>query len=209
METVFNFKFLILILGFELALNSAIAQETKIINDSIFSKVLNEQRKIKTYLPEEYKPGSDTKYDVVYLLDGEMHFDDFSFIYKFASNEKLIPSLILVALPNTYLNEVNMRDRDFLPEKTPENNKAGGVDNFIAFFKNELIPFIDKKLLTSGDNSLFGHSLGGVFTMYVQLKKPDLFTNYYCSDPGFPWNNRRIITMAMETANKRSYAIGV
>ena len=105
-------------MGFVLALNTALAQEPTIINDSIFSKVLNEQRKIKICLPEEYKPGSDAKYDVVYLLDGEMHFDDFLFIYKFARNEKLLPPLILVAIPNTYTSEGNMRDRDFLPEKT-------------------------------------------------------------------------------------------
>ena len=128
-----------------------------------------------------------------------MHLDDFSFIYKFARNEKLLPPLILVAIPNTYTNERNMRDRDFLPEKTPENNKAGGANNFIAFFKNELIPYINKKLPTSGDNSLFGHSLGGLFAMYVLLKEPGLFSNYYCSDPAFPWNNRRIITIATET----------
>ena len=46
---------------------------------------------------------------------------------------------------------------------------------------------------------MYGHSLGGVFTMYVLLKDPGLFSNYYCSDPAFPWNNRRIITMATET----------
>lgn len=180
-------------------LNTALAQETSIISDSIFSKVLSEQRKIKVLIPEEYNPSSHTKYDVVYLLDGEMHFDDFSFIYRFARHEKLIPPLILVALPNTYTNEGNMRDRDFLPEKTTGNKKAGGANNFIAFLKNELIPYIDKKLPNSGDNSLFGHSLGGVFTMYVLLEEPRLFTNYLCSDPAFPWSNKRIITMATET----------
>jgi len=51
-------------------------------------------------------------------------------------------------------------------------------------------------------NSLFGHSLGGLFTMYVLLREPGLFTNYYCSDPAFPWNNERIITMAEETFTK-------
>ena len=96
------------------------------------------------------------------LLDGEIHFDDFLFIYKFAKNEKFLPPLILIALPNTYTSEGNMRDRDFLPEKTTDNAKAGGANNFIAFLKNELIPYINKKLPTSGDNSLFGHSLGGV-----------------------------------------------
>ena len=61
MKIIFKFKFLILMIGFALALNKALAQESSIINDSIFSKVLNEQRKIKICLPEEYKPGSDAK----------------------------------------------------------------------------------------------------------------------------------------------------
>jgi predicted alpha/beta superfamily hydrolase len=195
----FTFRFLIMIMGPVSALKTVSAQEPIIINDSIFSKVLNEERKIMICLPEEYKPGSDAKYDVVYLLDGEVHVDVFSFLYKFARKEKLLPPLILVSIPNTFTQEGNMRDRDFLPEKTTENNKAGGANNFIDFFKNELIPYIDKKFSTSGDNSLFGHSLGGLFTFYVLLKEPDLFSNYYCSDPAFPWNNRRIITMAFET----------
>jgi predicted alpha/beta superfamily hydrolase len=199
MKTDFAYKFLIMILGVVLASNAALAQETIIINDSIFSKSLNEQRKIKICLPAEYKQGSEAKYDVVYLLDGEVHFDIFSFLYNFVRNEKLVPPLILVAIPNKYTNEGNMRDRDFLPEKTTENNKAGGANNFIAFLKSELIPYIDKKLSTSGDNSLFGHSLGGLFTFYVLLKEPELFSNYYCSDPAFAWNNRRIISMATET----------
>ena len=183
---------------FVLVLNSATARELAIINDSIFSNVLNEQRKIKICLPEGYNPDSDAKYDVVFITDGETHFDDFSFIYRFTSREKLIPPLILVAIPNTFTIEGNMRDRDFLPETTTENTKASGADNFIAFLKNELIPYVNSKFPASGDNSLFGHSLGGLFTMYVLLKEPSLFNTYYCSDPAFPWNNGRIITMADE-----------
>ena len=66
-----------------------------------------------------------------------------------------------------------MRDRDFLPEKTTDNLKAGGANNFVAFFKNELIPYINKKLPATGDNSLFGHSLGGrVYNVCSYLKSP-------------------------------------
>ena len=100
------------------ALNTTLAQEPIIINDSIFSKVLNEERKIKICFPKEYKPGSNTKYDVVYIIDGETHFDDFLFIISLPKSEKFIPPLILIAIPNTYTNEDNMRDRDFLREKT-------------------------------------------------------------------------------------------
>jgi predicted alpha/beta superfamily hydrolase len=199
MQIICKFKFLILMTDFVLALNIASAQQPAIINDSLYSKALNEQRKITICLPEEYKPGSNTRYDVVYIIDGELHLNDFLFIYKFAKRENFLPPLILIALPNTYTSQGNMRDRDFLPDKTSDNEKAGGANNFIAFLKDELMPYIDKKLPTRGENSLFGHSLGGLFTMYVLLKEPGLFTNYYCSDPAFPWSNRRIITMAEET----------
>ncbi len=203
-KTVFKPRSLFLILGCVPLLYTALAQENTIIDDSIFSSVLNEQRNLKILVPSAYKPGSGTTYDVVYVLDGERHFDDFSFIYEFARKENLIPPLILVALPNTYTREGNMRDRDFLPEKTPGNLKAGGADRFIAFLKDELIPYIDKKLSTSGDNSLYGHSLGGLFAFYVLLSNPHLFSNYYCSDPAFPWNERRMITMATETFRNTS-----
>jgi predicted alpha/beta superfamily hydrolase len=188
-------RFLILISCCILTGNT-LAQETVIINDSVFSHVLNEQRKIRILLPEEYNPASDDKFDVVYLLDGEAHFDDFSFIYEFARKEKLLPPLILVAILNTYTDKGSMRDRDFLPLKTPGNEKGGGADNFMAFLRDELIPYIGKKYPSGGDNSLYGHSLGGLFSFYVMLKEPDLFSNYYCSDPAFPWNDRYIISMA-------------
>jgi predicted alpha/beta superfamily hydrolase len=199
MKIAFRFKFLLLLMSFVPAINTAPAQEPAIINDSVFSEVLNEQRKIKIYLPEEYKPGSGEKYDVVYITDGETHFDDFLYIYTFARGERFLPPLILIAIQNTYTSEGSMRNRDFLPEKITGTTKSGRADKFIAFLKNELIPYINKKLPASGDNSLFGHSLGGLFTMYVLLKEPGLFTNYYCSDPAFPWDNRHIITMAEET----------
>jgi predicted alpha/beta superfamily hydrolase len=204
MKIIIRFKFIILLLGLVNALNTASSQELAIINDSIFSKVLNEQRNLKIYLPAEFKPGSGKKFDIVYILDGETHFDDFLYIYKFARYQNYLPPLILIALPNRYTIEGNTRDRDFLPEKTFDNQKPGGANAFINFLKNELIPYINTKLPASGDNSLFGHSLGGLFTMYVLLKEPGLFTNYYCSDPAFPWNNRGIITMTEDTFKNKS-----
>jgi predicted alpha/beta superfamily hydrolase len=203
MKSFFRLKCIILMFGSVLTvLNSARSQDLSIINDSIFSNNLNEQRKIKVYFPEEYAPGSDAKYDAVYILDGEIHFNDFLYIYKFARRENFLPPLILVAISNTFTAEGNMRDRDFTPGKTITDLKAGGAETFMAFLKNELLPYVDKKYPVSGDNSLFGHSLGGLFTMYVLLKEPDLFTTYYCSDPAFPWNDRRIIAMTRETFGK-------
>ncbi|MDD4032498.1 MAG: alpha/beta hydrolase-fold protein [Bacteroidales bacterium] len=184
------------ILGF---LNGLCAQDHVIINDSIYSESLKEQRSLKISLPEKYNPDSVAKYDVAYLIDGEWNLDLFSFIADFTKGENYIPSMILVAIPNTYIDGVNMRDRDFLPEKMMGNPRAGGGDHFLAFLKNELRPYIDKKYHTSGNNFLYGHSYGGLFTMYTLLKEPGLFNAYFCSDPSFFWNNHFMVNLAKKT----------
>lgn len=84
MKSVIRLRFFILIIGSVLAQSNSIAQQHLILNDSVISKVLNEQRDLKIYLPGEIRTGSVAKYDVVYILDCETHFDDFLFISNFA-----------------------------------------------------------------------------------------------------------------------------
>jgi predicted alpha/beta superfamily hydrolase len=196
-------KSLKVMLGFALFFTTLIgtskAQNLPEISDSLYSNVLKEQRSIKIRLPEQYKQGSDQKFEVIYMIDGEWNMETYSFIFNFAKGENFVPPVILVAIPNTYINGANMRDRDFLPQKVADNQLAGGADNMIAFLKNELIPYINKKYPTNGDNSLFGHSYGGLFTMYVLLTEPQLFNTYYCSDPSFWWNNNFMNKLALKT----------
>jgi predicted alpha/beta superfamily hydrolase len=187
---------LIYILFFQLA--NVSAQNNPAINDSIYSNILKEERSVKVILPETYKPGSSEKYEVIYLTDGEWAMDLFSFIYKFAKNENYVPPVIIVALPNTYNNKVNQRDRDFLPVHVENPVISGGSDKFISFLKNELIPYIDKTYPTNGTNSLYGHSYGGLFVMYTLLTEPQLFQTYYATDPSFWWNNDFLIKLATE-----------
>jgi predicted alpha/beta superfamily hydrolase len=178
------------------------AQNSAIINDSLYSKILNEERSVKVILPDTYKPGSDEKFEVIYLTDGEWVSDLFPFIYNFAKKEDYVPPVIIVALPNTYLNKVNQRDRDFLPVHVENPAISGGADKFISFLKSELIPFIENKYPTNGTRSLYGHSYGGLFTMYTLLTEPTLFSTYYSTDPSFWWNNDFVIKLAAERLEK-------
>jgi predicted alpha/beta superfamily hydrolase len=184
---------LILILQF---FNVGYAQDHSAINDSIFSNTLKEERSLKVLLPETYKPGSAEKYEVIYLTDGEWAMDPFSFIYKFAKNENFVPPAIIVAVPNKYIEKVNQRDRDFLPVHVSDPAISGGAGNFLSFFKNELIPYIDKTYPTNGTNSLYGHSYGGLFVLYALLSEPQLFETYYATDPPFRFNDDYLIKMA-------------
>lgn len=176
----------------------AYAQDHTVISDSIYSGILKEQRTIKVLLPETYKPGSAEKYEVIYLTDGEWAMDLFSYIYKFAKNENSVPPAIIVAVPNAYINKANQRDRDFLPVHVPVPAISGGAENFLSFFKNELIPYVDKTYPANGTNSLYGHSYGGLFVLYALLTEPQLFGSYYATDPPFRFNDDYLIKMAAQ-----------
>jgi predicted alpha/beta superfamily hydrolase len=66
-----------------------------------------------------------------------------------------------------------------LPVHVPQPVISGGAANFLAFFKDELIPYIDRAYPTNGTNSLCGHSYGGLFVLYALLSEPQLFGSYY------------------------------
>jgi predicted alpha/beta superfamily hydrolase len=177
---------------------AAYAQDQGAISDSIYSNVLKEERSIKVLLPESYKPGSADKYEVIYVTDGEWSMNPFSFVYKWAQDEKFVPPAIIVAVPNRYVNGVNQRDRDFLPAHVPDNAISGGAANFLSFMKDELIPYVNGKYPANGTNSIYGHSYGGVFVLYALLTEPQLFESYYATDPPFGWNNDYLIKMASQ-----------
>lgn len=177
-------------------MSSGFSQDNPVINDSIYSKILNEQRSIKVILPEDYKQGSADKYEVIYLTDGEWVQTLFPFIYKFAMDENYVPQVIIVDIPNRYIDGANQRDRDFLPVHVASPAISGGADKFLAFLKDELIPYIDKTYPTNGTNSIYGHSYGGIFVMYALLTEPQLFESYYATDPPYSWNNDYMIDLA-------------
>jgi predicted alpha/beta superfamily hydrolase len=202
MKRNLHYGMLLLICILFFSFTGVFAQNSSVINDSIYSGILKEERSIKVILPETYKPGSSQKYEVIYLTDGEWVVDLFPFIYKFAQHENYVPPVIIVALPNTYLNKVNQRDRDFLPVHVNDPVISGGGDKFISFIKDELMPYIDKTYPTNGTNSLYGHSYGGLFVVYTMLTEPQLFQTYYATDPSLWWNSDFVIKLASERLEK-------
>ena len=183
-------KLIPVILASFFVLPSALGQEINIIKDSLFSKILNEQRNIQVVLPKEYKENSKEKFDVLFILD-EGNTKNISFIQRYLQGE-FVPPMILVGINNID------RNRDFLPTLSKTIKTSGGAGSFLSFLENELIPFFNKKYPSSGDISLFGHSFGGVFATYAFLKKPSVFSNYLIVDPSYWWDNQYLVKMAKQ-----------
>ncbi len=143
-----------------------------------YSHAVQDNFTIYVGLPRNYDPEGSDQYHTMYLLDGDWYFDGSHWrmpdngvkgIVRTLSYNKLIPESIVVGIGYP---EENNRGRDFLQN----------YNNFYAFLKNELIPFIDENYNTDvTGRTLIGHSDGAFFTLHAffQCGKPDNpFTNF-------------------------------
>jgi len=182
-------------ISFLVVFSNATAQNLPGKRDSLYSAILKEERVIQVLLPENYKPGSAEKYDVLYILDGDSNLKTISDIQQFAQNESYMPSIIMVAVFNTN------RFRDMTPTHVAQSAESGGADKFLSFLKNELVPYINKTYPNTGNNILYGHSLTGLFSIYAYLAEPQLFNSYLAVDPSLWWDNNYIEKFAAEKLN--------
>ncbi len=172
--------------------------------DSVYSKVLNENRKVWVSVPERLNNDvyAAKKYPVVYLLDGDAHFQSVTGMLQQLSSvngNTIAPQMIVVGIPNTN------RTRDLTP--TPSDygtdgkpmtalKGSGGGEKFIEFIKNELIPHIDSAYPTAPYKMFIGHSLGGLMVIDALINHPDLFNSYLAIDPSMWWDNQKLLRKA-------------
>ena len=146
------------------------------MNAVINSQILNEDRDLIIYLPDDYY-SSENHYPVLYLLDGRTHFHHATGAVNFLSVYGKIPDMIVVSIINVD------RNRDFSPVHDENIPTSGGAEKFLGFMSEELIPNMDNDYRTSGFNVLMGHSFGGTFAVYSLLTKPEIFDAYIAISP--------------------------
>ena len=172
--------------------------------DSVYSKTLNEKRKIWVYTPDLTSGIPNKRYPVVYLLDGDAHFASVvGMIQQLsqANGNNVYPEMIVVGIPNTD------RTRDLTPTHitsdppmmdSNSSKTSGGGENFIAFIEKELMPHIDSVYATEPYKILIGHSFGGLIVMNVLTNHTRLFNAYIAIDPSM-WYDKEHFLKATET----------
>ena len=166
--------------------------------DSLHSEILQEQREIWIHIPEDFD--NTKQYPVIYVLDASQHFYVVTGMLKQLLPWQ-IPNSILVGIKNTD------RTRDFTHTNVPfqrgqESETSGGANNFIKFIDEELKPFIDNKYPTENNNTIIGHSTGGLFVLYSYLHHENSFDNYLAIDPSLWWDKENLVKETQEQLNK-------
>jgi len=153
----------------------------------IKSSIVGQEYQVKIRLPEDYG-NTTTLYPVLYLLDGDHAFAMATDIVQYLIYGEHIPDLVIVSpaydskkAPDE--GGKNMRDRDLSPFPTPYTNMTPGGIQYLGFFQQELIPFIESNYrVMPNDRTLWGYSFGAMFALYALFEKPYLFQRYIVVD---------------------------
>ncbi|MFC7347951.1 alpha/beta hydrolase [Chryseobacterium zhengzhouense] len=167
---------------------------------TIKSKILNEERMLNIYLPQNFD--KTKSYPIIYLLDGSMN-EDFIHVtglVQFFNQMYSMPETIVVGIANID------RKRDFtfhtdLKDLQKDYPTTGHSDKFIGFLEKELKPYIESQFKTT-DKYLFGQSLGGLLATEILLKKPEMFNNYFIISPSLWWDDESLLKQAPQLLAK-------
>lgn len=132
------------------------------------STILNEERSLLIHLPNNYE-NSEKKYPVIYVLDGNNHFQHATNAVALLVENERMPESIIVAIPNNQ----GTRGRDLARKR----------DNFKQYIKDEVTTFIEKNYRTTNNKTIFGHSMAGAFVLNYLATESSLFDNYIAASP--------------------------
>lgn len=176
--------------------------EVRKITSSI---VAGQEYELHILLPGDYQKGLK-KYPVVYLMDSQWDFPLVKSLYGEHYFDGFIPELIIVGVTwgGVNPNPDSLRARDYTPTREARLPQSGGADNFLAFMKNELFPFIETNYKAdSKSRTLMGCSLGGLFTLYTLFTQPELFAGYAAASPAVGWDREVLYKYEKEFPQKK------
>jgi predicted alpha/beta superfamily hydrolase len=164
------------------------------------SPQLGNRRQLRIYLPPSYDENPAKRYPVLYMHDGQNLFDAKTAAY---GAEWGIDETANHLIASGVMDEVIVVGIDNSPERIKEytpccDPKQGGgkLDAYQAFITDTVKPYIDKTLRTlpgRESTAIMGSSLGGIASLVIAQKRPDLFSKAGGVSTSFWWNERVLV----------------
>jgi predicted alpha/beta superfamily hydrolase len=169
------------------------------------SRYLRNQRDLIVYLPPGYDQPPERRFPVLYLHDGQNLFDGAtSFIPGMDwhvghtadqyIHEGCVEPLIIVGI----YNAGKQRLGEYTPTRMPRLG-GGRANRYSKFLLEEVRPFISGQYrVQEGAEStgIGGSSLGGLVSLYLGLRQPQIFGKIAALSPSVWWNERVILRFA-------------
>lgn len=170
--------------------------------------------------PRMFSPSTE-KPRVLYVLDADLWFGvalEMTRLMHALFGE--LPPYLVVGIAYgepDWAKQSALRTRDFTPTTHPKLGPAasgplaqtpmGRSSTFLEFLKHEAVPFIDARYDTEGaPRTLFGSSLGGLFTLWAYLTAPSAFSSFIAASPAIWWDDDMLFALAARADPSRSNA---
>lgn len=200
-----------------ISLNSQEQQTTlygAITYDHIIKSDERKEYRVSITLPPGFNPTSS--YETLYYLDSWGLKELICGTYALANLSDYVKPIILVGISTNggEYDHYVQRTLDYTPSPfhTELNNgmiiqlnsrngknfsidslNTGGAKKFINFLETKVFSLVKEKYPNVSEvKGLIGHSLGGLFGVYVTNKRPDIFKNLITISPSIWWNNREL-----------------
>ncbi|PHQ67901.1 MAG: esterase [Robiginitomaculum sp.] len=178
---------------------------------TITSSVLGADRRLTVRLPFYYDKEPERKFPVVYVIDGGPE-QDFPHIAGIAQSRDInftFEPFILVGVETVnrrYQITPPVSDPDFYEKEL--GTRPGGSEDFRKFLREDIMPWVEDKYRTNGQDAVIGESLGGLFIVETFLKDPTLFDDYIAVSPSLWWDEMTLgkgaaLDLAAMPAGKR------
>ena len=166
------------------------------------------------YLPPSYDQNRQKPYPVLYCHDGQNLFDPAtSFKGEIWGIHETVEGLVAQGMMEEILivgifNRGLARLHDYTPSFDPAFRgvgAGGGADDYAAMIIEEIKPYMDRHYRTladAGNTALMGASLGGLVSLYMARKRPDIFSKVASLSSSFWWNRRHLIRQVVSSRKK-------
>jgi predicted alpha/beta superfamily hydrolase len=190
---------------------------------TFYSTILNREMNIYLKLPVSYYTNPQKIYQAFYITDANRSFPMVAnMVSLFEIPNITEPEIVVIGIGYKIKDMGDWaawRTRDLTPTNVPAVDsgwaktlsgvtgrqyevKSGGAGIFLDFIVNELFPFIESNYrVSSANRGIGGYSYGGLFSLYVLFKQPDLFNIYYAGSPAIGHDNGILFNYEKEYAS--------
>lgn len=160
------------------------------------------QRHYQLWIAQPRRAAPAAGYPVVWLLDGNAAVGALDDKLLTDLNDGKAPLLVAVGYQTPLRIYRRGRTRDYTPprpqlteQKDPlTGDPSGGADAFLDLMRDRMLPAVSAQApIDRTQQTLWGHSYGGLLTLHALLTRPQQFSFYAPASPSLWWGDGAIL----------------
>ena len=160
------------------------------------------QRHYRIWVGRPRQPAPPQGYPSLWMLDGNAALGALDDALLKRLGKGSAPLLVAIGYQTPLRIERNARTQDYTPrrpgievQKDPLTNvPSGGADAFLDLLSERIRPMVAQRAqLDEHEQTLWGHSYGGLLVLHTLFTRPYLFNHYAAASPSLWWDEKLLL----------------